>query len=438
MLICSRAQSVRVVGLFLAAVALAAGLPPAASAGDVEVTVQPWPDPVVETYDPADGKPAGVGADEDAAAIPKVEVDGKLDVQNTADGVKVTGVRDLTVTGTSRIILPKDADADLKAHEQAHDTLNEEEYANAERKTKAAFAGFVGKVFVGAGATPTERQDDAFRQAEEDFNARLARAADGTSAQQNVINEKFDKLTAHGTGVGDGTKADETLNTDAGLKEARAEKAKAPDAGKQSFIPNRKTSPFVLASSATLALDIDANLIALTTPATIDGGAAAGDTLAGAQIDIGNLPFIGLLPNGAALLADTTIRLVDPVTGVVLLDGFLFELAFMPAGVDGFQSVLQGYLDVPPVFAGGVAPAGSALLQDLVAAADDPLRLSMFTLLFDGPIPVDAFGNLNVSTLTGTILIGTTSIPLPASLPLLVVAVATLAAGRARRCSAND
>lgn len=389
-------------------------------AGDT--TVEDYPDtPTVVEYDPDEGKPAGVADDEDGLATAEYTTEGSFGLQNTEDGVAVTN-HQTSVGVAATTTLPDDADQDLKDHEAAHHTLFKEEYdANAKKKLDAAMNGFIGMTFTGQGQTQQEKQDDAAQQAEDEYNKRLDRALAAIAQQGQTVGEKFDKLTEHGTGTSNDTSEGKPLDTDAGLDETRAEKAKAPDAGKQAYIPNQISEPYVLAS---VGLDVDdaTDMISLSGTASIAGGVSALDPVLGAEISISDLIYIGMLNNGAGLVSDGALQITDPGSGNVLLDGFLFELAFMPSTIDGFSNMLQGYLDVPPIFAGGVDPTGSEFLSALDATSSDPNNLSMFYYLFDDPLPMDGDGNLTTTALTGTIKIGIAPVPVPAGLPLLLAA----------------
>lgn len=290
--------------------------------------------------------------------------------------------------------------------------------------------------FTGEGNTQQEKQNDAADQATEEYNKRLDRALAAIAQQGQTVGEKFDKLTEHGTGTAEDTSEGKSLDTDAGLTETRAEKAKAPEAGKQAYIPNQTDKPYVLASNTTLTVGDATDMISLAGTASIDSGASLSDPVFGAEISISDLVYIGLLDTGAGLVSDGAIQITDPGSGDVLLDGFLFELAFMPSTIDGFSNMLQGYLDVPPVFAGGVSPLGSDALSALDATSSDPNNLSMFYYLFDDPLPMDADGNLTTTSLTGSVKIGIAPVPVPAGLPLVLTGAASLIGLGRRRTKA--
>ena len=78
---------------------------------------------------------------------------------------------------------------------------------------------------------------------------------------------------------------------------------------------------------------------------------------------------IGPAANGSIHLADTAFRIRDTFTGELLLDGYLLEVGYMPSTLPGFAGMIQAFLDIPPVFAGGISNTIASDLLDGLAAA---------------------------------------------------------------------
>lgn len=437
----SKLRSARVMIAIVGVSLLAAS---AVRANDIPVTVAPWAPPTVEPFDPnvPAQVPPELTAGEDAVAIYSVEIDGEdsdtsgFTFNDTADGGKVLKIKGVKVSGSTTIKQPTDAPDKLKDHEKGHDTLAKAEYENAGKKVKAALEGFVGMSFVGEGDTVEEKQQSAFEKATAEFNRRLGVAEKAIESQMETLNEKYDSLTDHGKGTGDGEQKGpdgkiKPLTDGHGIAEALREKAKAPEAGKTSFVPDLNRSH---AAAATTGLTLDEPTGLMTVDPRLLFTAAydpLDPVLFGAHLDIDPLLAIGRQANGTFLLADSRLRITD-TSGNSLMNAFLFELAFMPSSRAEHVSMIQGYLDVPPVYAGGAVPGVSDFLDSMLSATDLG-ELTMFHIFFNTPMPFDEFGHFTTSRLMGTTYLATAAVPLPSSLLLLLSGLVVLVTALRRR-----
>jgi hypothetical protein len=416
---------------------------------EIPVNVGPWGEPIIEYFDPnnPDEVPDDIPDNEDAVAVNHARVqespENQFLVQGASDGtITVIKINEIKVNGVTVIKLPDDADDALEGHELGHDSLIRTEYAaKAEEKIEAAMKGFIGMKFQGTGATLEEKLKSASAMAKEEYNRRARKAERAIVAQQDVLEAKYDKLTDHGRGTGDGKEKDsegkvKPVTTEVGIDMTLKEQAKAPKAGETALAPVQTTS-FAIASEAMLNLDGDTGMMSFDGPLELSEAFDPGDPiLDGPLLTINPMQMVGLLPNGSVLIADTALQITDPLTDILLMDAFLFELAFMPSSYEGFDSMIQGFLDVPPVFADGITPGSSDFLNGMLAATDAG-ELTMFYMFFNGDLPLDQFGNFNTSQISGIIKMSTAAVPVPASLPLFISVLAALGVFGWRRHQSN-
>lgn len=151
------------------------------------------------------------------------------------------------------------------------------------------------------------------------------------------------------------------------------------------------------------------------------------------RIVFGPLLFVGTQPDGTIRLADTDVQILDTQTGDTLMHAYLLEAAYMPPNVEGYAGMIQGYLDVPPVWAGGVRNTiGSPFLSGMQVASETGWQTTAW-IYTRSPL-FDANGDPAVppSGVAATVAIGVAP-QAPAALPALprwgVVAVLLLVLG---------
>lgn len=382
------------------------------------VTVSDWGPAVTEPFDSAH-PPADLADGEAADATPFVEVAGAAH-SGTWDGAEyvVKKVDPVTAKGHTRIRVPTDADATLTGHEAGHDALNKNEYdKNAKRKVDEAFKGFNGMKFKGDGATDAERQASALAKATAESDKRKLQAQDAIQAQMNTLGQKFDSLTSNGTST--------TTNTAEGKRQAIAERDKAPDADKQGYVPSSH-DPFASGTGRAI-FDLPGSRISLAGAgalASIEQTSFLGDPLVNRGLfQIDPLVVIGLTDSGAVHLSDTTLRLIDQLTGQTLLTAFLFEVAYKPSTLPDFAGMVQAYLDLPPDFTGALDNfIGSPFLNGLRQAASAG-RMTTFWFFAQDDL-FDAAGK-PVADSSGLAMIGI-GIPEPGGLALVALALVGL------------
>jgi len=378
----------------------------------VTVNVTPVPQPTVETFDhnnpPPDLKPG-----EAADASFDVGVNGAA-YGYSFDGttITVTSVGAVTVTGTTTIRLPDNANQTLKDHENGHHALSKDEYdRTAKKKGEDAVRGFKGMKFTGEGDTPEKRKESALAKADAERDRRLNRATNSISDQSDTLNKKYDDLTKHGTS--------DKINTQQGINMAKKERDKAPAAGGNALQPKKPIAgtndpPLVRYDSITDKLHFE-----LPSP-LIFTNSGASDAILGAYVSIDPLQVIGVQENGSMHLGTSEMKVTKD--GITVLHGYLWEMAYMPSSMDSFAGMIQGYLDIPPAFTGEgiINDIGSIFLDDYQKILDtetDFLK-STFWFFTDQGI-FDNSGYILVTESTGNLKFGIGVIPEPSTLLLL-------------------
>jgi hypothetical protein len=136
------------------------------------------------------------------------------------------------------------------------------------------------------------------------------------------------------------------------------------------------------------------------------------DTILGrGEVHIDPIVLVGVQENGTVLLSDTRLRIIDNVNGGALLDGFILEVAYMESTLPAFAGMIQGYLDVPPAWAGGINNTiGSEFLAgtQAVSEAGDRNRLPMVWFFADQEL-FDEQGESLIPTtgVSGKLILGT-------------------------------
>lgn len=382
----------------------------------VTVNVQAIPAPTVTEF-PPNNTPADLDPKEAADTKANVKVEGGA-FNGSFDGTKltITSVGEVTVSGTTKIRRPNNADQTLKDHENGHDDLIKGEYnRTAKKKAEDAMRGFKGMMFVGEGNTRDERKASATAKAEAERNARLKKAEKGIFDQIDTLNKKYDDLTKHGTS--------QTVNTSQGKQMAKKELGLASAAGSNPFIPDSNSALAGTADPPRVTFDPDTGLLTFDfSGSPLDfSSAGPGDPILGSIISLSPLQLIGPQENGTIHLATSELNVSKD--GSDVLHGYLVEAAYMPSTLPGFAGMIQGYLDVPPAFTGaGINNTiGSGFLSDYQAQFDDEVSAKRSTLWFyTDQMLFDNSGNILSLSSEGTFKFGIAAVPEPSSLVLMV------------------
>jgi hypothetical protein len=368
-----------------------------------EVTAKPWGSPTVTPYpagSPPTNPPLPPGAQADAR--PSLQPSGGAvtpEPPPEPGKFKVGNVGDITINGHTDIREPNNCDPNLHDHEMGHDAINKYEYdKHAKEKMEAAFEGYEDMEFEGVGATPAERDANALAQATDERNRRMTAALLSLIQQMEEVNAKYDQLT------GDGDKDDP--NSAEGVAGAIAEVEKARQAGTMAANANPDANS---TSKCTIPLGFDGLNLIFSGPGAISYTGDPCDPLNGqGEINIGGIIPIGLQENRTILLSDTHINITDTNSGEMVMDAFIFEIAYMESTRPGYAGMIQGYLDVPPVWAGGTNNAmGSAFLEDIQSACDSNEQTT-FWFFADEPL-FDEKGLCIIppeSTVNGEVVLG--------------------------------
>ena len=404
-------------------------MPVTASATGPETNVTPLPDPSIETFDP-NSPPVGLSG-EKADAKTSVSLSGTFSTGFNPQTQKffVEGVDPVELSSQTVIRQPSNADDQLKKHELGHHTLSKNEYeARAAKKIDDALCGFKGMTFTGAGNTFQQRAADAEKQAQAEYDRRLKRAKEAIESQMKTLSAKYDSLTDHGKSP--------TVDTDKGTKEALKERDRAPKAGSNLWTPDRE-KPFATVSGATLFYDTATDVLTFNGNLLFDTAADAADPILGTgRAVVGPIIAIGPQTNGTVHLSDTTFDILDSGSGDVLLNAFLFELAYTPSSLPEFPGMIQGYLDIPPPFAShGISNTIGSPFLDGLQQANLANELTSFWFYTDRPV-FDAEGRalLDESGATGQLVAGVAT-PEPGTLLLFGFGLFGLAIRRCRPTS---
>jgi len=401
--------------------------PGTAAAVGADTNLTPLPDPTIQTFDP-NTPPADLGSGEKADAKTTVSLSGTFSTgfNNQTKKFFVKDVDPVEVSGQTVIRQPNNADDDLKKHEQGHHTLSKNEYdQRAAKKVADALCGFKGMMFMGAGNTFQERAADAEKQAQAEYDRRLDRAKKAIESQMKTLSAKYDSLTDHSKSP--------TVDTDKGIKEALKERDRAPGAGSNLWRPDTE-KPFAAVSGPTLLYDPATDVLTLSGNLLFDTAANATDPILGTgQAVVGSIITIGPQQNGTVHLSDTTFDIINSTNGDVLLNAFLFELAYMPSSLPDFPGMIQGYLDIPPPFAAqGVSNTIGSPFLDGLQQASLANEITSFWFYTNQPV-FDAEGLplLGEGGTTGQLVAGIAT-PEPGTLSLFGLGLLGLAVRRRR------
>jgi len=352
---------------------------------DVVVNVIPWIDPNITTFDP-NHRPPDMDPNLDGDARPRVDSNCSFTGQWDANGTYKVNDVNVTIKGHTDIRVCQDAngnpDANVLDHEaNGHNSLNGYVYQDANKIIEDTFRKFIGKIYVGEGNTPQQRDANALQQAQDDAKKLMDRAIDAIIQNMDKLGEKFDKLTNGGIGP---TEDDpNALTTEDGVKKAKEDQEAATKAGEQPEQPDEEheEQSGVDGNESSFFFDDSEQKLYLNEGQVLSTASNPSDTILGrGEVRIDPIVLVGVQENGTVLLSDTRLKIIDNVNGGALLDGFILEVAYMESTLPGFAGMIQGYLDVPPVWAGGINNAiGSEFLAGIqaVSEAGDCNRLPM-------------------------------------------------------------
>jgi hypothetical protein len=252
----------------------------------------------------------------------------------------------------------------------------------------------------------------------------MDRAKAAIQQQMDVLNGKYDKLTDHG----------KSGTTAAGEAGAKAEQAKAPPAGQVPVKPDdSKQHSRVQDPGWKYFYDANDRLI-LPNHGRINSALFSNDPIINrGYFVVDTMVHVGLQQTGGVLLSDTRMQIVDSVSGDTLLDGFLYQIAYIPSTLPGYAGMIQAYLDIPPASVGGIRNTiGSPFLNGMQAASDTGQATEVWFYaaapLFDSNgASVIPPGGVQVTAVMGV----AQSLPVPAISRRGLAALAILLAGAA-------
>ncbi len=361
------------------------------------VNVNPWDDPNITTFDPCN-RPPDMDPCLDGDARPRVDSNCSFTGQWDANGTYKVNDVNVTIKGHTDIRVCQDPNGEPNAkvldHEaNGHNSLNGYVYQDANKIIEDAFRNFPGKRYVGEGNTPQQRDANALQQAQDDAKKLMDRAIDAIIQNMDKLGEKFDELTNHGIGP---TEDDpNALTNEQGVEAVKKGYESAPKAGQQPAKPDEKQEEQsgVDKDESSLFFDDSEQKLYLSEGQVLSTASNPSDTILGrGEVHIDPIVLVGVQENGTVLLSDTRLKIIDNMNGGTLLDGFILETAYMESTLPGFAGMIQGYLDVPPAWAGGINNTiGSEFLAGIQAASEagDCNRLPMVWFyadqqLFDG------------------------------------------------------
>ena len=368
------------------ACALAFLLPLAPAAARCDVVVSPW-GPAQETwYDPPN-PPINLHPDERGDATVHLgcaasTFHGNWD--SATHTLTIDGLGDVTLSGYTAIRVPggpgNDPPPDLLAHEYGHDELFRWEYEQrARQKMEDALNGFIGMKFVGAGSTDAQRDQDARDQATAELDRRVGRACDAIQQQMQEISDKYDMLTDHGTS--------QTVNTAQGVAATKAEQPKAPPAGGEGETPDDDKQNSRMDDPQQAFFDASSQRLHFPIGQPIDGAFTPLDPIVGrGRFEIEPMVVIGAQEDSTVLLSDARFRIRDVLNFDPLLDGFLLQVAYLPARPGRHPDMIQAYLDVPPAFAHGVNNTIGSPFLEAMQAADGANETTMVWIYPSAPM----------------------------------------------------
>ena len=345
----------RFLGSLLSAALWASFLVPQASAAPPAVTVTPMVTNPVAEFDPnkAAGAPAGPpnnlpGPPLGANNMPLIPAGSNGFTYCTPNAA--FGPSGITVTATATIYvpaLPANPSAQdtldhqlLLAHEQGHARLCSIEYIRtAQTKVSEATSDLTGTT----------------------LQAALLRAIMALEDQRKILSDKYDLLTMNGTS--------KTVNAEQGEALALAERDAPPPGGLPGRPYTSRQWGFTAPDPARVFFDPLTDRLSLGGDVLITDTANPLDPIRGrGAFEFDPMLVIGPAANGSIHLADTAFRIRDTFTGDLLLNGYLLEIGYLPSTLPGFAGMLQGFLDIPPLFAGGISNTIASQLLDAFAA----------------------------------------------------------------------
>jgi len=179
--------------------------------------------------------------------------------------------------------------------------------------------------------------------------------------------------------------------------------------------PQAATAPYparVFFDNTTSQLSFGGDLLITDTNNPIDSIIGRG------KFQVDPLIAIGPMDNGSIHLSDTEVQIVDNLTGDTLLNAFLLEVAYMPSTLPGFTGMIQGYIDIPPDFAGSIYDTIVSEFLQGMSAQRDKNGLPMLWFYANQPL-FDSAGNSLISEtgVTGNLKLAI-SIPEPSGILL--------------------
>lgn len=402
-----------------------------AGPGDVTVTVDPFPAPTVSEFPPntpptnpplRPGEAADHGFDMRVLRTSSLPIN-TVQTGNPDNPFKATVGSDLSYKATvtqNEIRQPNNAGQDLTDHEMGHSDLTKDEYMrSAKKKVEEAFRGFPGSMYLGATA------QEAQQKVAKEERRRKEAAENAIKMQTGILNEKYDKITAHGKGPN--ATPLPGLDTETGKTFAKAERDGVLS-GLDSLVPNSHQDYGGINDPISVSLDFDRSSLSFGGDSLLDLALSPMDSILGrGRVQLDPVIWIGLAENGTVHLSDTTLQIFDNTTGDLLMDAFVFNLYYMPSSLPGFPGMIQGGLDIPPDFAGGIHNSiGSDFLAGMQSASAGGAQTGLWFFPKRGLFDSRGTSQFNGESITGTLIIGLPT-PEPSTLTLFLVGLVGLA-----------